>query len=563
MPARPPSQSGLGSWKPPDAILAILPWLQFLSYAFICYSDSGRLNSDLESYIDIGEALVDGRWREAANATWGPAYGLLIAGLAKITGSGRMNEAALITTLQIIVSACVVVLTAATARMVGGLSAQSSWRIGASLLVFASSHACVVIIGPSRPSPDMCLLACHMLVALSLLRCWLAYSHGSLVSRSTLVALGLTCGVAYLLKQSYAPCIALTAAAVYFLSTAKRLRNAAAVLALAALPVLPWGVFLSAHRGRFTLGDNGRWNYNVFVNRVDNRYWENVDPKFGVPLHPPKKLAEGVYSFAGPYPRVAAPMNYDLAWWSDGEISRFNPAGMIRQLRENAGALANLFRHKGPFGVLAGVSCCLILLFVRQRQREWPWQLAAIVWSTVPVLAYSFVHIEYRHVVPFLYSLSVAAAALCVSTRRSEAGAAILPVVGALTILGACYDNFLLRKSVLGEEFRTKNYQELGVRLRALGIAEGAQVAILGEPTNPHWYWWPRHAGVQLTVVIKSSPSEFSSRGQAARETLMEVLRQENISAIVAAGSQPPGTLYGFYPAIKDFSVLPLNSGPR
>jgi hypothetical protein len=538
----------------------VLPALLVLSNAWICYSGFGVISPDLVSYLDLGDALLSGRWHEAANTTWGPAYGIFLACLIRLFGVDHESLATLLAFFHFAITNIVILLTYLLARKLGPLEAEEpTKRFAVPTALFGICAATIVIIGASRTSPDMCLMACQVAVLLGLTHMWLAFRENKRVPFRYFLLVGASAGISCLLKQSYLPCIPIIAMAVWLLSRTQVLRNIFWTTGVALLPLIVWGAFLSVQRGRITIGDNGRWNYSHFVNGIDNRYWINVPPEFGSPVNPPKRLMPEVYSFATPFTHSVAPFHYDLAWWSQGEVGRFALPSVFRQLRETLRVLGQLFRHKGPFFLALITFFCLYIACLSVSKKTRYVIILATSAPLIPVCLYLLVYIELRHVIPFFFLSGVIAICglLCAGKPATRVQTTLF-LLGSSAILGAAYDAFVGLSNPVPAELRAQHYVELGRQLRSRGIREGASIAIWGEPSEPHWFSYAPFSRVRLTTIIRDPKMYSNVESGMVNSALQDVLRRNNVEAIICAG-KGIDLPRGFREGVRDFYILPLN----
>jgi 4-amino-4-deoxy-L-arabinose transferase-like glycosyltransferase len=532
-----------------------------LGNAWICYSDFGVIGPDLTSYLDLGDALLSGRWHEAANTTWGPAYGIFLACLIRLFSVDPESLATFLALFHFSVTNIVILLTYMVARMLGPLEAEEpSKRFAVPTALFGLCAATIAIIGASRTSPDMCLMACQVAILLGLIHMWLARRGNTRISFGYLLLIGASAGLSCLLKQSYFPFIPIIAAAVWFLSRTQVLRSIFWTAGVALVPLIAWGAFLSVQRGRITIGDNGRWNYSHFVSGIDNRYWINVPPEFGSPVNPPKLLMPEVYSFATPFTHAVAPFHYDLAWWSQGEIGRFTVPSVFRRLSETLPVLGQLFRHKGPFFLALITLFCLYIGCVSVSKKTRYSILLAAGAPLIPVCLYLLVYIELRHVIPLFFSSGVIAICGLLGAGKPTARVqAALFLLGSGAILGAAYDSFIRLRNPVPAEFKAEHYVELGRRLRSLGIEERASLATWGEPGEPHWFSYATFSRVRLTTILRDPKMYVNAESGMVDSALQEVLRRNHVEAIIVAG-KGLDLPREFREVIRDFYILPLTS---
>ena len=139
-------------------------------------------------------------------------------------------------------------------------------------------------------------------------------------------------------------------------------------------------------------------------------FWQGEN-NTGLPKHPTRQLLKTprLYEFATPL-NASYPPYYDMSYWMEGAVTRFNFRGQLAALRQSAGTFYLILADQVI--LLAGL---LVLIF---NLNNWPAYLSSLarlwyVWlpSLLACIAYSTVLVEGRYVAPFILVLCIAALA--------------------------------------------------------------------------------------------------------------------------------------------------------
>jgi hypothetical protein len=216
----------------------------------------------------------------------------------------------------------------------------------------------------------------------------------------------------------------------------------------------------------------------------------------------------------------------------------------------NYAILINLFRHKGPLGLLV-VLGLLMLASIKYLSALNRW-VALLVISVVPFALYPLVHIEYRYVAPYLLLGSIALWGWLASSRKSMPPLWIWLASGGLLafILWDQVKDPLFSKR---DEYKTFKccqdpYQRFRDEMRAGGVPDGSRLALVGEPQAPYFYVWLRPGGYRLQAVV-TKPQELLGATTEAREKLDEELASTGSQALLSPRDLvPPAELSSWTP---------------
>src|SRR5512135_2529139 len=133
--------------------------------ALVAWLDSGLMNPDGVSYLDLAAAAAAGGPRALVNAYWGPAYPLILALALKATGLPRVSDFALAhavnVVLFVVALCCFEVFLAEPIRHVrrgGDLPAgAAAWLRGAAYACFG--YDAIVVVNVALVTPDLLVSA--------------------------------------------------------------------------------------------------------------------------------------------------------------------------------------------------------------------------------------------------------------------------------------------------------------------------------------------------------------------------------------------------------------------
>ena len=373
-----------------------------------------QVTADSISYLDMSDGVFPGSdWHRLINGVWSPLYPFLLGVFRRIFNISAPNEivAGHLLNIAFFLFAFIcfeffltVAIKKFLARDEG--SAQAGlpvslprWAylcIGYALFLWAS----IAEISLRDLRADMLMSGFVYLTVGLLLR-----MQGHAARWRDYAALGVILGIGVLAKEPLLPIGLLALAATLFVVEDWRpaLKMAAVSLAIVFSIASLYFVPLSLARGRFTLGESGRYNYLVHVNRArPTWYLQDVGSARGSFLHPAEKIFSSppAYAFSRPS-LVTHPLRFDPSEWIAGARPRFILKRQIIRMIPNVLDLAELLLELGLVVVAIGG-----LAFVSWRRRV----LLAAVGRTWPIwliglagcALYVPVHIESRYVAEFL-----------------------------------------------------------------------------------------------------------------------------------------------------------------
>ena len=502
------------------------------------------MNPDGVSYLDIGDAYWRGDWHNAISPYWSPVYSWILGLFLMVFKPTMYWEYPLVHLvnflLYVISLGCFefFLSTFIQDRKQRNLELQEQGQIGLSqgawwILGYSLFISCsIALIGLRLVMPDFCVAAVVYLASAFLIR---IANHSA--SRLTYAVLGAVLGIGYLSKSVLFPL------SIVFLITAltlnyRKWKNIAVSALIFASISMPFVLAISAHKGRLTIGESGRWNYLVFVDGV-----KPFLPQAGPPLEHPKRILQSpnVYDYSGVSPATCPPW-FDPSYWQEGIPARPDIRRQLSVIGLNLSSywhlVSDTFLHRGYTIVF------LLVTFVfasRPRLRDVSWYLLAP--SVAALGAFSLLLVLYRYVAPFVLLVwlvlfdglrfpvirerqrLVQFAIICASAL-----ALILPVV----------------QSILGVGQRAPaTYPEAAESLHAVGIQRGDAVAMIW---NEDWesdaltgIFIPRL--LRARIVGEAEPARvFWSSSKENQQKVLGALFGIGVKAIIAR-NPPAGSI--------------------
>ena len=531
-----------------------------------------EISPDGVAYLDLSDAIVNGRPGELVNAYWSPMYPTLIGFLRLALSWTPLAEPrwefALLHLANLVGFALAIFAFRWFLRAIDSAGTRWGQQPLRSPLARPAAWALFAIatldmISVKGTVPDL-LLAATIFGALA---CALALHQDPSDRRSALL-LGVMLGLGALTKSFLFPLGAVVLVTVGIATWRRDRRSAAIATASFGALVLPWVVALSISLGRFSTGETGALNYAWYVNNIQPHN-TGVMPRLAAPDEP--MPLEGLAVFGNA--RGTNPLWYDPARWHRDVRPRPSLEQQMPKLTLSARYYAYVF---APFIVMfVAVVAAIRLSDIRVAMaRSW----VVLVPCLAAFAAYSLVYTTSRYVAAFLVAgcVIIAAAlpaAATVSLRRFFAGAVvalaacalvapfrgrILLAAGALlaatiwvviarsrgdssptlgrivrvfaiaVIVVAAVPGVLMGLAALRARPADPHPEwTTAQRLMAQGIPAGSRVAFMGNPENSGW---ARLARYQIVAVIPTARVEEFKR-------LPDAERARIVSAFQRAGA--------------------------
>ncbi|MBI4582115.1 MAG: hypothetical protein HY718_20635, partial [Planctomycetes bacterium] len=346
-------------------LLAVI-WTAVLGLGLVrTWASRYTVNADGISYMDMAIAIAEGRWAEAINGYWSPAYPVLLGCVFRVLHPSPAYEAAVAHGVNFIIFALACAsfhllwselmrIRDATVRLpprptgeaTTSLPRWALWTLGYGLFAWASME----LVTLARVGPDLLLTAFTYLAAGLIARL-----RGGDDRRRIYILLGLVLGLGYLAKTPMFPLAGVFVVIAGLAGRSRRRSLAGAALAMLIFCMVagPFVAVLSLQKGRPTIGDSGRINYALHVSAYDPAYkWhdlEGANPLFGwhgeivglgTAVHPKRVLHDGpiVEEFDAPV-GGSYPFWYDPSWWYEGLQAKGNPRGQLAAVINSAAAM--------------------------------------------------------------------------------------------------------------------------------------------------------------------------------------------------------------------------------
>jgi len=505
-------------------------------------------NLDAVSYLDLADAWRLGRWGDAVNAYWSPAYSWALAAALAVVRPSAEHQYVLLHAVNVVLFiaalAALHLLVTELVRDTPGPDTASTFSPAgfATMAFLLFTWFAVTQLSVATESPDLIPTAATFAAGALLVR--LRHRPGTM----TTAALGGILGAGYLGKAAMLP-----VAPVFILAAAMAARSwRVALVATAALAAVagPWILALSMATGRFNTGDAGRINYLWLVNRSDDwprhwpphwPHWDGVEGR-GEPLHPARRLhtAPAVYEFATPFTAATYPMWFAPAYWYEGVSPRFDLRDQLRRLRMSAADYLRLLtvtrdqpEYFNPQPALAALLLALWLAGSAPTRWRVAWHVllpAAAILGT-----YALVRVAPRYVAGGVILTWVILLA-GVRLERGEAARRLARAaqwtaggILALSIAVVTISDTWARWSRMGGgDLHVSNPDwYLASRLQRAGLAPGTTVGVIGNAQVASR--WARLAGVRIVAEVPAADVEQFTEGDDA-----------TVRSVIAAFAQTP-----------------------
>jgi hypothetical protein len=346
------------------------------------------------------------------------------------------------------------------------------------------------------------------------------------------LALGAVLGVGILAKEAMLPVGGLILATTLFMVENWRpaLKMASGSLALMLLIGSLYFVPLSLQRGRFTLGDAGRFVYVVNVDEASPHwYLQTPGSARGSFLHPPEKIFSDppAYAFAIPAP-VTHPLRFDPSYWIAGVRPHFvwqrEVTAVKANLRVLKGLLSNLRVVLGTIFVLAFL-CSGRKQVLAALARAWPVWLIGLAGC----LMYVAIFVDPRYVAAFLTLFCLGM--LVGFPVPADAGRKIAQLIVVATIIVVLYP--VLHHIYSGYAPRLNVSLEAAQALEKLGIQAGDRVARISPSVSD--YALERILRVQIVAEVdREHTGDFWSSPFATQQSLLSKFASRGVKAVIA-----------------------------
>jgi hypothetical protein len=523
---------------------------------------SHSMNADGISYLDIGDAYLQGNWDLAINTVWSPLYSWIIGPVMAVFNPPMRWEFPLVHLVNFVIYVGALLCFEFFWRQAwNGLVERLKpdritwpewtwWTIGYLLFIWTS----LTLIEIWAVTPDMLMAALVYLAAGLLIR----IRRGD-TRWKTFLGLGVFLGLGYLVKAIMFP-VSFVFFGIALVSTGnlreRFFRVLGSILTFIVI-TLPFILLISNKAGKFTFGEAGAITYVRYVNGVTYPHWQGEPPGNGVPIHPSRQIFESppIYEFGTPI-QSTYPISLNPVYWYEGVEAHFDYAQQIRLLLGSILFYADLFvRQLG--GVVVGV---FVLYFLSERKKM-PLLERVRAWSiAIPALAgfalYALVLVEGRYIGVFVVLLmadllgKISLPDTQESRRLTTGIATIMALVLLVNLttfnLQGFSDLNQNRTIVQSSESQPPSWPgEVAEELHSFGVQPGDPVAVIGYAFDS---FWARLARVRIVAEMLSTDANFFWAGDTILQNkVIQAFANTGAKAIVAEYVPPYATLPGWH----------------
>lgn len=536
------------------------------------------VNPDGISYLDLSDDFAAGRWSNAVNGHWSPAYPFVLSLWLRLFGSGTQREALGVHILNGLIFLVAVIAfefflrelrrsqLPRADRTIRPWALDLNTRAGAVCAWSIFLWCALVLITVRVVTPDMMIAAIVFAVAALVLRI-----REEEAGVGSYVAFGALLGLGYLTK-SFMFWVSLAILAMSFLTT-RRIRGAPkrhllsfVIFAIVALPQI---VALSRQSGSPRVSDSARFVYALKVNFV-SKLWTGVPPTNGIPRHPMQVIDTVPLTVAFPTdkPNRTYPVWDDLSYWYDGMLAHFDVKQQLEAIERNV---------KSDLGIALKVIVPLLAVwFMRDRRFSTRYRtLTVIPWAVIA--GYAFFYSQSRLIgvwlavalISGLAGISLESGAASrknlfarLTNREStldEAKVAVnfVTAICTLSILSSALALSFSPARDTGLQAQDIHWK-VAENLRAAGVRRGARVALLGDESDIHW---ARLSGVQIAAQIPlDNDNLYWALTPEARANLDHRIAATGAVVMIGSWITPPAAISGWrrVPGTP-FLIHPLN----
>lgn len=408
--------------------IRVVAWVVVLSLAgYQAYASRYTVGPDGIAYLDLSDAVVQGRWSGLVSLYWSPLYPILI-GLARLAfGTGAEREVPIVHVVNVVGLAATFgayeyFLTSilALAGRVRGSALSGRWARVACYALFVCLAFTFTPL--ELTTPDLFAAATVFVAFGALLRLRDPDRSGP----RTAFVLGVALAVGGLAKSFLVPWALVCIAVVFVAAGKSRLRMTVATALPWVLILAPWVVVLSSRAGRLTFGDAGRLTYAWYVNDQDAPSLGGVPPDARSPAT--ERILPGT-GITGDAPGTD-PMWFDPERWN----ASLTPHWQARDQFETLVDMARFYLES--LAPLLFVSVLIAAAPSGSRRSAWRQMWVVLVPAAAGLAGYALVLVTARYIMPFVIAGILVLLAALPLGRRIYPLAAVIGV-GAPVILEA------------------------------------------------------------------------------------------------------------------------------
>lgn len=539
------------NWTPLFVLIALLV------NALHVWTLRWHLEPDGISYLDIAWAYARGNWHHAINAFWSPLFSWILGGAFCVMDADRFSQLNILHTVNF---AAFVLATATFALLVHEIQKWQSCLhtpdgtepllpgefslASYAMFIYASRF----VLSPFIDQPDIIVEALVFLDTALLVR----IARGDRRVRAFL-ALGGVLGVGYLAKTVMFPLALVFLVAAFLASGGTRRMIGRTLMAgtLFASVAAPWIVVLSQKEGHPTFGSAGRIAYFVYSHDLEPVDLMTGNFPDGAPVHPIQSALNSPPVLLFPTAYGTFPPWYDPTYYYAGVVNRLTFRGQFLILTKSFSACLQLASaSKGP---LIGLFILVLFSGLRRYSREFLKRFPIWLPSCVALMAYGLVEFSTRLVEPFIIVFWVALLSAVHTPITQEARRMVSSVI-LLIVLVLCIPVIQapasdIRALRTPPERRDKScgpQWKVAKGLRAMGLAEGNRVAIIGKHQDQTECWAELDGLTIIGEIPVEGANSFWTAPADVQARVLGIFASAGAKAVVTYEMPASGKLTGW-----------------
>jgi hypothetical protein len=506
---------------------------------------SQSMNADGISYLDIGDAYFRADWETAINAVWSPLYSWILGLVNFIFQPSMIWEFPTVHIVNFMIFlgtfACFEFMwrnaRTSTDATTYRLSEPMWWTLGYLLFIWAS----LSLIQIWSVTPDM-LMAGFVFLATGIV----AQIRSGKENPCLFLSLGLVLGLGYLSKTfmfSVAHVFLVLAWLVQKRTWNSLLKSLLAV-GLFLLISLPFILFISSVKDKFTIGEAGNVTFLRYVNGMPFPHWQGNPDRDVVLTHPSQVIHESpaVYEFGEPIGGTY-PISLDPSYWYEGIEPRFDFGGLLTRLMSSSLVYAELFFQQQ--GIL--VACVLAMYVMGQRRAFSFWEFLRRWALVIPAIfafgLYATVLVQSRYVGVFIvvFWADLLANIQLPDTPSNQTWLNVLSSITAIGLLATIImfnlDGFKRLNPLLGtgsvqQAAPAAKPLEVATTLRELGVTPGDRVGVIGYASDS---FWARLARVKIVAeMLEVDAIDFWQGDEMLQQSVLRAFARTGAKAVIA-----------------------------
>lgn len=512
--------------------------------AILAWAGQHAMNPDGVSYLDMASETLSHGPAQLVSGYWSPGYPALIAVAFMAFHPSPSQEFPLVHAVNFAIFALALWAFSLLVRSWIKADADSEADEGKRAkyvipLAFGMFLWFMVsFIGLDLVTPDL-LVAVMVFISAGIV-CRLVRSGSS--GLRLYIILGVVLGMGYYAKTVLFPSgVALLAVLFCIRPNRNVSRKGVLVSGLVFLAVAaPLVALISGRVGRVSVGETGTLNYIWYVNHAEllsHNYWEgDFGRMYPTLAHPPRMLAEKpvTLEFSAPLGGTF-PLWYDPSYWWHGESVGFDWHRQLAALKEHVREILREMSALIPgFLILCILAMRRKAISIQWRDRFW-----RIAWPLAVCTMLALIHVENRHLAPFLLLFWLAIYGEAMFRVGVRARATILAGVLAVLLVPQAAVLASVAASAARRPGQEPEYRTIARGMTELGIHGGDRLAVVGYAFDSYY---ARFARVQVTADVEDA-DEFWRLSGADLKRLEDRLAASGVKALVArnrpAGSWP------------------------